>query len=247
MCGAIHNVTDFPLLEPLLSMADYSEADIREIINKRELRPTDPVIGLVPTRDGARIMPATWWLKLDPESLKPDTRWNTFNCRSSQILKSKLHSIPPRSYRSVVLAEGFFEWQPIFPGGRLFSDLSPAEQEKPPKPIAKQRHLIHAPGRLMLLGAMCKHWLDDNDQPKVSTGIITLPPHPAMLDVHAKSFPLLLQETELESWLNPAIPHEAFKDLFDLREVRMNLEVQAVNDQEFAALDDEPLLLKAPG
>lgn len=246
MCGAILNVTDFPLLEPLLTTAEYSEAEISSILKKRELRPTDEVVGVVPTRHGPRIMPATWWLKLDPQTLKPDTRWNTFNCRASRILKSKLHTLPPRSYRSVVLAQGFFEWQPVFSGGRLFSDLNEAERQKPPKPIAKRRHLIHSPGNMMLLGALCKHWTDESNRPKASTAIITLAPHPAVLDVHYKSFPLLLTEVELEAWLDPSRPHQAFQSLFNTREVRMDLEMQAVDEDEFAALDEEPIILNAP-
>jgi len=247
MCGAIYNVTDFPLLEPILGMAGYSESEIEKVLGKKECRPTDSVLAMVPTREGPRLMPATWWLKLDQRTLKPDTRWATFNCRSDHILTSKLHTIPPKSFRSIVVANGFFEWQPVYSGGRLFTDLTEAEQAKPPKPIRKQRYLVHTPGQLMLLGALCKHWLDEAGQPKVSTGIITLPPHPRFLDVHHKSFPLVLKPEELEAWLNPKVEHSAFEALFGVTDVRVEVEAQAVNDGDFEPLDTEPFVLRPVG
>ncbi|MCH8532390.1 MAG: SOS response-associated peptidase [Saccharospirillum sp.] len=245
MCGAIFNVSDFPLLEPLLEISGYEEADIRKILTKRELRPTDPVLTLVPTRSGLRLMPATWWLKLDANTLKPDTRWATFNCRSDHILTSKLHRIPPRSYRAIVAAEGFFEWQPIYSGGRLYSALTEAERSKPPRPIAKQRFLVSQPGHLLYFGALCKHWLDEEQQPRASVGIITLPPHPAFLDVHHKSFPLIIQPEELTPWMDSTRPHSDFSHLFALNQVRQSMEAVAVNEPEFEALEEaEPLVLK---
>lgn len=180
-------------------------------------------------------MQAVWWLKLDKVTLKPDTKWATFNCQSRHILSSKLHSIPPKSYRSVVLASGFFEWQPIYPDGLLYSELSREQQKTPPKPMAKQRFLIHQPGKVMLMAAMCKHWLDHDGQPLVSTGTITLPPHPAFLDIHSKSFPLLLNRDELDAWLDPHTPHEVFEPLFHTTDFRQEFEAVPVNEPDFDA------------
>lgn len=250
MCGAINNVNEHPLLPGILSELGYSQEEIEEIINlrlspKRELRPTDRLLSVVPTKGGREVMSAVWWLKLDKESLKPDTRWATFNCQSRRLLTSKIHKIQPRSYRSVVFARGFFEWQPIYPGGRLFTGLSKEEQQKPPKPVAKHRHLIHQPGKIMLLAAMCKHWLDQAGQPLVSTGTITLPPHPDFLDIHYKSFPLVLDWDELDTWLDPDIPHEHFEHLFNHTTYRQELEAVPVNETEFDPVGD-PIPL-APG
>lgn len=245
MCGAIFNVSDYPLLAPLLEISGYDEADIRKILTRRESRPTDPVLTLLPTRNGLRLMPATWWLKLDAKTLQPDTRWATFNCRSDHILTSKLHSIPPRSYRAIVAVEGFFEWQPIYSGGRLYSALTAAEQAKPPKTIAKQRFLVSQPGQLLYLGAMCKHWLDESRQPRASVGIITLPPHPAFVDIHYKSFPLVIRPEELTDWMDTTRPHSEFSALFDLNQVRQPMQAVAVNEPEFEAIEAaEPLILQ---
>lgn len=251
MCGAIYNINDHPGLPGLLSELGYSREEIERITGtlvdaRPELRPTDPVLSLIPTKSGAKVMAATWWLKLDQATLQPDTRWATFNCQSRRILNSKLHSIPPRSYRSVVFARGFFEWQPVYSGGRYFSSLSDEEQQRPPRPISKQRYLIHNSGHIMLLAAMCKHWLDAQGQPVVSTGIITLPPHPDFQDIHHKSFPLILTKDELSRWLDPAIPSDGYRELFNTIGYRQTLEAVAVSDNNFAPVG-ESLLLNAAG
>ncbi len=251
MCGSISNVTDHPLLPWILTELGYSVEEIERIIglrpnSKRDLRPTDRVLSIIPTKGGGEVMPAVWWLKLDKDTLKPDTKWATFDCQLRRLLTSKIHTIPPRSYRSVVLVEGFFEWQPVFSGGRLYTELSEEEQQKPPKPIAKHRYLIHQPGKIMLLGAMCKHWLDQSGQPLASTGVITLPPHPSFLDIHSKSFPLVLNWDELDTWLDPKIPHDHFEPLFNLTSFRQELEAVPVNDTDFEPVGEPvPLLIGA--
>lgn len=247
MCGAIYNVNDHPALPGVLSELGYSQDEIDRItgtmIKRRDLRPTDPVLGLIPTKQGKEVMQAVWWLKLDRESLKPDTKWATFNSRSRSILSSKLHTIPPKSYRSIVFARGFFEWQPVYPGGLLHTELSEEEQQKPPKPMAKHRFLIHQPGKVMLLGALCKHWLHEDGRPLVSTSIITLPPHPGFLDIHAKSFPLVLNWDELDTWLDPKTQHEAFTHLFNSNTFREEFEAIPVDEPNFEPVG-EPVILK---
>lgn len=243
MCGAIYNVNDHPALPGILSEAGYTQEEIEDILGnvvnpKRELRPTDRVLSLVPTKEGRQVMSAVWWLKLDKQTLKPDTQWASFNCQSRRILTSKMHTIPPRSYRAVVFARGFFEWQPIYPGGRLYTALTPDEQKKPLKPIAKHRYLIHDPDKIMLLAAMCKHWVGPDGEPVVSTGVITLPPHPDFLDIHYKSFPLELQQNELDRWLDKSIPHEEFEPLFKLTDYRRSLEAVPVNEPAFEPIGD---------
>ena len=242
MCGAIYNVNDHPGLPGILSELGYSQEEIEQItgtlIRKRDLRPTDPVPSIIHTSNGKEVVSAVWWLKLDRKTLKPDTKWATFNCKSGNILSSKLHTIPPQSYRSVVLAGGFFEWQPIYPGGVLYSGLSEDQKQKPPKPIAKQRFLIHQPGKVMLMAAMCKYWTLPDGTQLVSTGTITLPPHQAFLDIHAKSFPLILNWDELDTWLDPNTPHAAFEHLFNTTAFRQDHEAVPVDEPEFEPIGE---------
>ena len=232
MCGFIYNVNDFPLLEPLLDIAGYDEAEIRDIIRNRYLRPTDTVINLIPSRTGLRLLGATWWLATRADG-SIDTRYNTFNAKAGKLTTSPLHTQRPRSIRSVVPASGFCEWQPVYKGGRLFSQL-PGQPNLSalPKPERKIQHLITEPGNnLMLLAAVSKLRLNEQDDPMVNTAIITLPPHQSFQDVHHKSFPLVLRPEELTAWLDPKQPWSEFDELLHLERFRDTFIAQPVDAQ----------------
>lgn len=214
MCGFLYNVTELPLLEPLLDIAGYDEDEISDIIQRDQLRPTDTVINLVPTRSGPRLMGATWWLATNADG-SLNTKLATFNSKAEKLLTSPLHLGKPKSIRSVVVAQGFCEWQPLYKGGLTFSQLPvDAEDAKKLKPERKVRHLIQMKDTpIMLLGAVSKLRLNAIGKPVINTSVITLPPHADFADIHAKSFPLVLNINELVDWLDPAVPLTKFSKL----------------------------------
>lgn len=241
MCGFIYNVNDFPLLEPILDIAGYDEDEIRDIIRNKYLHPTDTIINLVPSRTGPRLMGGTWWLAINTEG-EPDPKYASFNSKVSKLANSPLHTRRPRSVRSVVLASGFCEWQPTFKGGYKYTELQALGTiEKLPQVIKKQQYLIEQEGSpLMLLGGVSKLRVTNSGQPKVNTSVITLPPHESFLDIHYKSFPLILNIEELSDWLNPSIPLSEFSYLTELKDFRMTFTAKAV-DNTCKPLGDEVL------
>lgn len=232
MCGFIYNVSDFPLLEPLLDIAGYEEDEIKDIIRNRYLRPTDTVINLVPSQNGLRLLGATWWLATKPDG-SIDTRYNTFNAKAGKLTSSPMHTVKPRSIRTVIPVSGFCEWQPVYKGGLLFSELPKAdEQGRLPKPAYKVQHLItQQDSPIMYLGAVSKLRVDRDGRPKVNTAVITLPPHGPFVDIHNKSFPLVLRADELAQWLNPTTEWTEFNELLNMTEFRDRFEARAVNAQ----------------
>lgn len=230
MCGFIYNVSDFPLLEPLLDIAGYDENDIKDIIREKYLHPTDIVINLVPSRTGPRLLGATWWLATKPDG-SPDPKYASFNSKAGKLMTSPMHTRPPRSIRSVVPASGFCEWQPVFKGGLTYTSLPgvTAGMKLPPV-IQKKQFLIEQQDTpLMLLGSVSKLRVDLDGQPRVNTSVITLPPHDGFLDIHHKSFPLVLNPDELEAWLDPAIPHSEFNHLFEQTTFRQSFTATEVD------------------
>jgi putative SOS response-associated peptidase YedK len=232
MCGFIYNVNDFPLLEPLLDIAGYDEQEIRDIIRQQYLRPTDTVINMVPSRTGPRLLGATWWLATHPDG-SVNTRYSTFNSKAGKLTSSPLHTQKPRSIRSIIPASGFCEWQPIFKGDHLYTDILGDSQPAQLPPIArKQQCLIQQTDTsLMLLASVSKLRLDKEGLPRVNTSVITLPPHREFLDIHHKSFPLILNLSEIEQWLDPTIPTSEFNELLHQTTFRQDFTVTQVNEK----------------
>jgi len=245
MCGSIYNVYEFPGLigiEILTRIRDnLTKDEIEEYISKTlNIRPTLDLTTIIPSAGTAKIVKATWWLKLkqNEDGWIPDQQWKTFNCRSTKILTSPLHRLKPISRRTIVIAEGFHEWQPIYMGERTFSQLSKKEQQTPPKVIRKQCYLLRPKSGLCRLAALSKKWQDN----KYSTGIITLPSHQGFRDIHRKSFPLVLGTEEIEDWLNPEISTASFDLLFqtnDFRETWIATPVMGPEDNRSVGEDIE--------
>lgn len=238
MCGFIYNVSDFPLLEPLLDIAGFDEKDIRDIIRNRYLHPTDTVINLVPSQSGPRLLGATWWLATRPDG-STDPRYHSFNAKAGKLTSSPMHTRSPRSVRSVVPVSGFCEWQPIYKGGLLNSELPETGPEgRLPKPERKQQFLITQPDQpLMYLGSVSKLRVNTDGTPRVNTAVITLPPHEAFTDIHNKSFPLVLRQEEILHWLDPHAPWSEFSALLNLTDFRDRFDARAV-DARCNPLDD---------
>lgn len=165
MCGFIYNVNSFPLLEPILQIAGYDEDEIRDILNHKARRPTEKVLTLVPSRSGPRLLGSTWWLASD-EHGTPDTKITSFNARAAKVGKSPLHIAKPKSQRSIVLASGFCEWQPIYAGQLLHNDLMQKGLDPLAlKPRRTQQTLIKLPNNsLMLLAAVSKLRIGPNGE-----------------------------------------------------------------------------------
>ena len=223
MCGSLYNTYEFPDMDALALMRLLKEQlnpDTLDVSLNTHLnvRPGAPIPTIIPVDGAAHSILATWWLKLQQQQAtwEPDTQWKTFNCKSTKILQSAMHTIKPVSRRTLVISEGFHEWQPIYPGNRRFTELSPAEQMAPPTPMAKQCYLIKPEQGLCRFGALSKRW----DTNTYSTGIITLPSHKGFAEIHRQSFPLVIEPDEVSSWLNPRIPTQLFDPLFQTTDFR---------------------------
>jgi putative SOS response-associated peptidase YedK len=230
MCGFIYNVTDFPLLLPLFEIAGYNPAEISDIIQKPFLRPTDTVLTLSPSRSGPKFMGSTWWLATNPNG-SVNTSITSFNSKSSKVGKSPLHLQKPRSIRSIVVGSGFCEWQPIYKGEMKFSECIRKGLDPSKLPISRKvQHLIEpTESPLMLFGAVSKLRINLQGLPQVNTSIITLPPHDGFMDIHSKSFPLILRDSELLDWLNPLKPYSDFDNLLSMASFRDSFSVSQVS------------------
>ena len=139
------------------------------------------------TGSGERVVEtATWWLFLDPSSLKPNYKYASFNTRSDKLhLPRSLGYRPYRESRCIVPATAFCEGL----GDR------------------KTYHMIEHEGRAIAFGGLYKaHANRETGELVYSVSIITLPPVPGWEQIHPKSVPLMLDYEDsgtIDRWLDP--------------------------------------------
>ena len=190
---------------------------IYDITKKQtNIAPTDPVKIVVPGKGQREIRTASWWLAMhkDKESgqLIADNRWQSFNTRSDKILTSPMHSIAPKSFRVVIPAAGYYEWQ------------------------EKQAYALSIPEEDIAFGGLAKYWPQTK---QYSCSIVTLPGHPALAHIHAKSIPLMLRGSAINQWLDRSQTHAAVASLWQ-KPTLLNLSAQKIQSPK------NPLATGAP-
>jgi putative SOS response-associated peptidase YedK len=134
-----------------------------------------------------QIRSATWWLFLDPETLKPNYKYASFNSRSDKL--NSPYSIAYKPYR---------ESRCIIPASAFIEALGDK----------KTYHKVELIDRAIAFGGLCKSYLNiETGELIFSASIITLPPVEAWRNIHTKSIPLMLDQDNqdlIDKWLNPA-------------------------------------------
>lgn len=141
---------------------------------------------IVQQDDQPMLKPAMWWLLLEQKDGKyKPSRYTTFNSRWHSGKGFGRASAGPFKYsRCIIPASGFVESGP----NKRYWYLEPEN-----RPIA--------------FGGLYRTWQTDAE-PLLSCSIITIPPHPAMMNIHDKAMPLMLpvdQPDVLNKWLDPQV------------------------------------------
>jgi len=189
MCGRL-NVIDDPDVIELCEGLQIQLFPERQIFS-RFIRATNQV-SIVRQKDGVRRMDnAIWWLLLEPTetSFKPskytsfNTRYDKLNTKGSAGYQAYRHS------RCVLPVKGFGETEYVNS-----------------KPI--HYHDMIAKDDAMLLGGLCREWLNINTgETAISCSVITLPPHHKLMAIHSKASPLMLPIDMhlIDSWLDESV------------------------------------------
>ncbi len=141
------------------------------------------------TGDERRVSDATWWLMLDPATLKPNYQYASFNSRADKLDTPRALAYKPyRESRCVIPASAFIEG---------LGD-------------GKTYHKLRRPADAIAFGGVYREWVNhDTGETALSASIITLPPPDNkrwVRDIHPKSMPLMLPDDQatLDAWLDPA-------------------------------------------
>lgn len=186
MCGRL-NVIDDPGVVELcegLQIALFATP----LIVGRFIRATQNISIVHESASVRRLDSAIWWLLLEQseQGFKP-SKYTSFNTRYDKLnVKGAAGYIPYRQSRCVIPVKGFGESEYAAGKALHYHDM-----------VAKQGGL--------LLGGLYRQWLNKaTGESALSCSVITLPPHPKLMQIHSKAMPLILpQQPELISaWLD---------------------------------------------
>lgn len=202
-----------------------------EVRRRWNIAPQDDVVAVTTDREGAPRGDVLRWGLVPFWADDPKIGARMINARAETVAEKPAFRDAFAQRRCLVVADGFYEWQPR-PGGR----------RKQPFHIARSDH---APFAFAGLWATWRPKGASRDvEPLRSCTIITTDANARVADIHDRMPVILLPEQE-QAWLDPSTPPEVLRELLhplpaDLtarREVGF-----AVND----ARHDEPDCLDPP-
>lgn len=212
MCGRL-NVIDDPAVRALCDMLNINIWQQPPLFN-RYIGAASPVSIIRETAQGRTLDDAIWWLLLEPTEagFKP-SKYTSFNTRYDKLNVPRSAGFTPfRTSRCIIPAKGFGESE--FKNKRRVSC-----------------HDMEAIDEAIAFGGLYKEWLNKRTgETTFSCSVITLPPNPRLANIHSKSIPLMLPQTEevLNAWLDPALQDPSlFTDLLEPT-LRHTLKVQQI-------------------
>lgn len=236
MCGRL-NVTDNPGVRALCDQLEIQFWPDEGMRFSRFIRATERVT-IVFEAKGRRIARnAIWWLLLEPDHRAPvmhfkPSRYTSFNTRYDKLnvpRSAGYHSY--REHRCIIPVAGFGESQKS--GTQmLYHDM------------------IASPHAHMAMGGLYREWhghdSHGNEFVETSCSVVTLPPHPKLLNIHQKSTPLMLSpdDNSLQRWLDAETTDpQALEDLLEPK-IRHQLTVHPINKPSLYHAVGEPYELQ---
>jgi putative SOS response-associated peptidase YedK len=150
------------------------------------IAPTRMVAGLALSGPGERVLDVYRWGLVPAWADDPSMGGRLFNARAATLATSRAFSDGFERRRLVVLADGFFEWQPG-PDGRR-------------RPLFFHR----ADGRPLALAGLWERWRDRSDgrhEPLQTCTIVTTEAGPDLAAVHDR-MPVILEVPAIDRWLD---------------------------------------------
>ena len=193
MCGRF-NLIDSPEIQWLCKALGISLLPRHE---NRDIAPGSSIAIVHNVGGGHQVSDAIWWLLLNPETLKPDYKYASFNSRYDKLLqKRSISYLPYRESRCIIPASAFIEG---------LGDK-------------KTYHKIELQKSAIAFGGLYKEYFKrETGEIVYSASIITLPPLvPQWNEIHPNSMPLMLDfedEELVAKWLDPDFQEvEEFED-----------------------------------
>jgi putative SOS response-associated peptidase YedK len=217
MCGR------FAFFSPVEAVQSwFPEAQLPALKPHYNLAPSQAIAVLRDTPDADREVALLRWGLVPSWAKDPAIGHRLINARAETVAEKPSFRAAFRRRRCVILADGFYEWQP-------------RESE------AKQPWFIRAvDGGPLLLAGIWEHW-ERGEKPLQTCAIITRPANEFMQPVHQR-MPVMLSFQGLSAWLRAdGIEAASAQLLQQSPELEMHPVSRAVNDPTH----DGPDLIRA--
>lgn len=221
MCGRL-NVTDNPGVRELCDQLEISFWPDQGMRFSRFIRATERVTIVLEQQGGRIARNAIWWLLLEADRasglmhFKP-SRYTSFNTRYDKLNVPRSAGYQSvRQHRCIIPVAGFGESQKV--GTSMTYHDMIADQDAQ-----------------LAMGGLYREWHGHdnhgNEFIETSCSVVTLPPHPKLMNVHQKSTPLMLspKDNSLQRWLDADIVQpQQLEDLL-IPKIRHRFTVHPIN------------------
>lgn len=188
MCGRFALFEEPEVLEELFGMM------MPDLLPRYDIRPTDPVLSIA--HDGASFMR---WQLLPSWEKSDKLKYATFNARAEDAAEKPAFRRPfERGQRCLIPASGFYEWKG--------------------DPGKKRRYFFKNKEGLLVMAGLWDEWKRDERVVKSCT-ILTTTANDLVRPIHEKNrMPVILDRENFKNWLDPSVPTEQLRTLFDPRD-----------------------------
>jgi putative SOS response-associated peptidase YedK len=203
-----------------------------EVRRRFNVCPGDDVVAVTTSRAGEPRGELLRWGLVPHWAPDPSSGFKMINARAETVADKPAYRDPFRTQRCLIVADGFYEWQP-----------RPSLAKLP-------WHVTRADGGPFAFAGLWSRWHGPSDQVLRTCTIVTTDANAALREVHARMPVMLRDAAEEEAWLDPATPEGALHELLAPLPAELTARRAvgaAVNDARHDAPDClEPALEDAP-
>lgn len=184
MCGRFTSTT------PAGDLAAYfhvEETKVGDRAPRWNVAPTDAVLVVV-DRDGTRSMGEMRWGLVPFWAKDPSIGSRLINARAETVTTTSAYARPFERRRCIVVADGFYEWQP-----------------RPDRKVKQPFHIRRVDGEPLAFAGLWDSWhptKGSDDGRLVSTVLITTRANDTLRPIHDR-MPVLLAASAWDAWLDP--------------------------------------------
>jgi putative SOS response-associated peptidase YedK len=188
------------------TLAAPSPADLRarfpigesvEIRQRFNVAPGDDVLAVTTDREGAPRGELLRWGLVPSWAKSPSTGLKMINARVETVAERPAYRRAFERYRCLIVADGFYEWQPPQVGG----------------PPGKQPfHITRADAEPFAFAGLWSIWYGDEDTQLRTCTILTTAANDAIAPLHDR-MPIILARDAEDAWLNASTPRPELDDI----------------------------------